>query len=992
MSRLLSCPHGHQWDAGLPVLAADQPSFCPVCGAAGQVLSALNPSPSSGQKVPTVVAAQLPPPVADVKTVAWPRPDTMPQREPPGLPVVAGYEVLAELGHGGMGVVYKARHLRLNRLVALKMVLAGALASPQQRARLYLEAEALADLQHPHIVQVFEVGEHEHCPYLALELVDGGSLEQKLAHQPQPAALAAETVETLARAMHAAHQRGIVHRDLKPGNVLLAADGTLKITDFGLAKRLEAQGQTQTGAILGTPNYMAPEQAVGMSREVGPLADVYALGAILYEMLTGQPPFRASTPLQVVHKVIADEPVALRRLQEKVPRDLETICLKCLHKVPQLRYASAWELAEDLRRFRAGEPIQARPVSRAERASKWVKRRPTLAALVLLCALAALGLVAGGVWHNVRLRAERDRAEANYKRAEKNFERARRAVEAMLTEVAEEQLASEPRMERKRRALLEKALSFYQEFLQERGNDAALLQATALAHKRVGDIARLLRLDAEAETAYGQAIALLTPLTEEFPTRAELRQQLADSHNWRGEVLRLTDRPAEAEQAYDRALRIQRQLVEDFFTEPDYRRDQAQTLYNLGILSWSTNRPEKARKYHAAAIEILEELAAQNPHKPKYRQYLARGYLNQGSVLRLTNRFDKAQASYDRATSLLQQLQQKYPDNPEYQHELGVTQNNLGNLLADDGRYPEAGAAHQNALNLFRKLVDNFPSVPVYRKELANTHNSLGFVRAAIMDRALLAVNAWSLIAQAQGWKTIVAGTAPYQLGVAESVITAIVRIGEHAASEAEQHFIQARKLFGKLASDFADVPDYQIHLARTLGNLAWLRTERKDWTGARPLLEEAVGRLQVALKGNPENREGRQALHDQYHNLAETLVQLPDHAGAAAAAVALPGVLRDQAKDYYNAACFLARCIPLAEKDNRLGGVTQRQAVTDRYAGQAVEMLREAIRRGGKGWQRLSEADEAEIFHPLEGRDDFRRLRAELPTRNPAAIRGTAP
>jgi hypothetical protein len=294
---------------------------------------------------------------------------------------VPGYEILRELGRGGMGVVYQARQTGLGRVVALKMILAGGYAGEAELARFRTEAEAIARLQHPNIVQIHEVGEHAGLPYFALEFCAGGSLEKKLAGTPLPPREAAALVETLARAVHAAHQKGILHRDLSPGNVLLTEEGTPKISDFGLAKKLGEAGQTASGAVLGTPSYMAPEQAGGKSKEVGPEADTYALGAILYECLTGRPPFKAATALDTLLQVAADEPVPPKQLQSKVPRDLETICLKCLRKEPARRYRSAEKLADDLRRFLAGEPIRARPVGGLERAGKWVRRNPALAAL-----------------------------------------------------------------------------------------------------------------------------------------------------------------------------------------------------------------------------------------------------------------------------------------------------------------------------------------------------------------------------------------------------------------------------------------------------------------------------------------------------------------------------------------------------------------------------------------------------------------------------------
>ena len=330
------------------------------------------------------------------------------------LPVVPGYEVLEELGRGGMGVVYRAWQLRPRRVVALKMILAGEHAGPEALARFEVEAEAVARLQHPHIVQVHAVGEHAGRPYVVLEYVDGGSLERRLTGAPQPARWAAELVETLAQAMHYAHGQGIVHRDLKPANVLLTADGTPKVTDFGLAKLLAGAAgvNTQSGAVLGTPSYMAPEQAGGKSKEIGPATDVYALGAILYELLTGRPPFRGETPLDTLHQVQGVDPVPPSRLQPRVPRDLTTICLKCLQKERPKRYPTAEALADDLQRFLDGCPIQARPSPVWERAWKWAQRRPLVASLgtliVLLTLLGILGLSISTVAVTNALRKEQD--------------------------------------------------------------------------------------------------------------------------------------------------------------------------------------------------------------------------------------------------------------------------------------------------------------------------------------------------------------------------------------------------------------------------------------------------------------------------------------------------------------------------------------------------------------------------------------------------------
>jgi tRNA A-37 threonylcarbamoyl transferase component Bud32 len=383
---------------------------------------------------------------------------------------IPGHEILGELGRGGMGVVYKARQTKLNRLVALKMVLAGGHAGAAELLRFQTEAEAIARLQHPNIVQVYEVGEHEGKPFFSLEFCGGGSLEKNLAGTPLPAGEAAALLEVLARAVQAAHDKGVIHRDLKPANVLLADNGTPKITDFGLAKKLDEVGQTTTGAIMGTPSYMAPEQAGGRSLEIGPPADVYALGAILYECLTGRPPFKAATALDTMQQVVSDDPVPPTQLQSQTPRDLETICLKCLGKEPRKRYDSAKELADDLRRFLAGEPIVARPVGRVERGLKWVKRQTalaaTIAATVLITAIsfvvvlllladavrsrddtvAALGERDKALTQVTRALGERDKALAHkdHQLANSNLLLAQAGWNDNLTDVARERLAAVP--------------------------------------------------------------------------------------------------------------------------------------------------------------------------------------------------------------------------------------------------------------------------------------------------------------------------------------------------------------------------------------------------------------------------------------------------------------------------------------------------------------------------------------------------------------------
>jgi tetratricopeptide (TPR) repeat protein/tRNA A-37 threonylcarbamoyl transferase component Bud32 len=446
------------------------------------------------------------------------------------LAAVPGYDILGVLGRGGMGIVYKARQLGLNRIVALKMVLHAQHANADDKRRFRAEAEAVARLHHPNIVQIYEISEHHGLPYFSLEYCAGGSLAEVLGGAALEARRAARLVETIARAVDAAHRAGIIHRDLKPPNVLLAEDGSPKITDFGLAKRIDGSTISTSGAVQGTPSYMAPEQASGLVHAIGPAADVYALGAVLYESLTGRPPFKGSSTLDTLLQVQNEEPVPVRSLQPKVPRDLETICHKCLQKDIRKRYASAAALGDDLKRFLGGEPIHARRVRSWERAAKWVRRRPAPAALIGVLALVGLALPViawqFGEQRAEQRRAEEKRQEQDRLEREKRFEQERAEVQALVArgqtaadgkdwgraqELLKEALArvdADPRLEDLRggaRALLDQvqgrlaARAAHREFLRDR--DDALFHATLASGENVQSNWRTARGKAEAALA-----------------------------------------------------------------------------------------------------------------------------------------------------------------------------------------------------------------------------------------------------------------------------------------------------------------------------------------------------------------------------------------------------------------------------------------------------------------------------------------------------------
>jgi tetratricopeptide (TPR) repeat protein len=830
-------------------------------------------------------------------------------------PVIRGYDVLEVLGHGGMGVVYKAWHQRLKRHVALKMLRAGAHASHEANHRFRFEAEAVAHLQHPNIVQIYEIGDHDGLPFFALEFVAGDSLDVLAGKQPLAPREAARLVETVARAVGHAHRRGIVHRDLKPSNVLLGADGVPKVADFGLAKRLDdAPGQTREGAVVGTPSYMAPEQAQGRVHDVGPATDVYALGTILYELLAGAPPFRGETSLETLMRVIHEEPVAPRRVRPGVPRDLEVITLKCLQKDAAKRYGSAAELADDLRRWLDGEPIKARPAGAWERGVKWARRRPAAAALLAVSAAAAVALVAGAVAYTVRVGAERDRAEAN-------LELAMRAVDDMLTEVGEEQLAYEPRMEEKRRRLLKKAQAMYVEFLQQKYDSPRIRLQTALASRRVADVHRLLGDYREADAAYGDAIRRFDELRKKDANDRTYRRHLAACWNYRGEARRHLGDAAGAAEAYGEARALYERLLADDPEDAEARRELALTLTNRGILLTDNGDPSGAEADFAVAIHLLDGAADRSD-----RQYLARAHLNRGRLQGPPRDLAAAADSYAEAIRLLTGLRREAPEHPDYRHELGTAQNNLGNVQRKQGRLDLAEASHRAAVAEFTALAADFRKVPVYRRELANSFNSLGTVAAVRKD--------WG-----------------------------------GAAAE----WARGLEIAEQLAKEYPDVPDYAADRARLLGNLGLAAIKQEDWPGARDRLAETLALTRPLVGKHHDNREYRELLRDQSRNLAHTCLQLGDHAAAADAARSLADAFPQSGENAYFAACFVARCVPLAEQDVRLPDA-KRADLTGRYTEEALRLLQEAFRRGFRDAAALKQ-EERGIFKPLAGRAEFQAL-----------------
>jgi len=508
-----------------------------------------------------------------------------PRSEVASAPRIPGYEVQSVLGRGGMGIVYLARHRALDRKVALKVLHEGRQNEPEHRARFEREAAAVAKCQHPNLVQIHEIGEYDGQSYLVLEYVQGQTLARSLAGVPQPPREAAALVETLARAIDHAHTRGVIHRDLKPANVLITADGQPKVTDFGLAKIDEGTTRTEVGAIMGTLAYMAPEQALGGTAKVGPRADIHALGAILYESLTGRPPFRAESPELVFHQLIHSDVAAPSRSQSGVPRDLEAICLKCLEKSPARRYASALELAEDLRRFQRGDPIRARRIGALRRFAKWTHRHPLQMTATTMAIAAGLAFVILTYRHSLALEAEVKRTQAQAALARLNYHEARSTIQAMLGRLDDRRHAGSAQLLGLRHDQQQDALSFY---------DRILRQADATDPAVRADTARALNEGARIQDALGR-----TDLAGDYVRRS---LQLAESLG--------TDRP----------------------DDPGDLRLRVDCLAQLAVYLVGSRR-DQAAEFGRQAVELAERLARVSPDDPATLDQLATCHNNYANTL-----------------------------------------------------------------------------------------------------------------------------------------------------------------------------------------------------------------------------------------------------------------------------------------------------------------------------------------------------------------------
>jgi serine/threonine-protein kinase len=940
------------------------------------------------------------------------------------------YDVLEEIGHGGMGVIYKARHRTLNRIVALKMLRAGLWATPADLQRFRTEADAVANLDHPHIVPIYEAGVFQGQPYFTMKLIEGGSLAQVefMGHtsgvggqdsegrgqgaggRGRSGRWAAEIVAIVARAVHYAHQRGILHRDIKPANILLDAEERPHITDFGLAKRMnrvaahgEAStadvlesmegGLTQTGSILGTPSYMAPEQACGQRGLVTTAADVYSLGAVLYHLLAGRPPFRGATPLDTLRQLMEQEAEPLRAGCPDIERDLETICLKCLEKDPRQRYASALALAEDLERFLIGKPVQARPVRVAERLWRWCRRQPALAAAGGLAALALAAMVVGSVVfafnearHAQELRHEKRQTQAALEEAKRQtiaaerqqaladerFHQAHQAVNDFCVRVSTK-LANIPSLQPLRKELLDAALKYYQTFIEQRGQDPKLRVELADTHERVADISSAIGSKTAALQAYQESLDIYQDLIREQPSDVELL--------WKAARVRYNVGTHLA--SVEESLRVHREnqaVIEQALRDhPDHlklQELQAVAYNSLGVVHRKVGHLDESQRCFGLACDLQEHLVAQNPNKANLERNLALFINNLGIYQNDIGHADEALQSFQRALTIRRRLAKANPSHDDYQIDVAASARDIGMIYTNKGQKKEALESFEQARAIREHLKQLHPTTTRYKAELASSYRDIGAVLHDLgrFDESLAAFEKSRVLEEqlVKGNPTV----AQYQFELGQSLYRAAeVYQSKKQRDDAMRAYRKAQRILEKLVETHPDDLDYSHILGRNLDGLGVALRQTGQLEEAAALHKEALARQKAVFEKAPKIKVYRDAVDTHYVHLAEVY----QAAGKAGEAVAVNLERRKLWQGTGRPLVLVAR--DLAHSARAVGNgkaelSAEEKAERRRYEDLVLETLQQAVANGYRAGDSLQNDTD---FEPLRSRADFRDLMQRL-------------
>jgi tetratricopeptide (TPR) repeat protein len=806
-------------------------------------------------------------PVAGVGGATWPTSPNLVDFEPPERPDELGrlgvYRILKEIGRGGMGDVFLAEDPRLGRQVAVK-ILRDAGQRLGRMARFLNECRTLARLEHPNIIRIFDMGEHHGRPWFVMEYIPDGTLADVLNGVPQPPDRAVDLLVEVVEAVESAHQRGVVHRDLKPANVLMAyrpsgtavqqggaaaatrslVGATPKVTDFGLAKPLGDVSETQAGEVLGTPAYMAPEATVGnaLERSACVRLDVYSLGVILYEMLTGRPPFRAASVLETLEQVRDREPVAPRRLVASIPRDLETICLKCLSKDPLRRYSSAQALADDLIRFRERRPILARPVGWFERGWKAVRRHPALAAVVTFAAMLLMG---GGLIHQTRMAQALARAEAGEAMARQEqvtvrtqYHAARTALQQMLDSLDDRALAATPRMREVQKKQWEAALAFYKSLRAIRPDASVdMKEDFAAAAFEAGRVQAFLGQYESAAASFRQALAEFEELARVEPARVRHRARAATSLTNLAMMLAALRQEQASQDLLHRSILLREALVREYPNVAEYQNDLAGSHHLLGTRLHLTGRDPKTA--YETSVGIRERLLRQHPADSAARSGLADTLVNLSLVYQHSQEPSRAVAAATEARRLLTELTQEEPDRLELAYSLGAAISNLAYVWQHQGRNDQQVHVAGEAIGILEKLLAQEPSYDAARQALLNAHG-LRAQGLSALQRYSQAVPDWD--------RAIELARPDQTVRLRLQRIEVLAHVGQHELVQREAAELAPRShAFAYIASHWAHVFTTCV---RTVARDATLNTSEKRLIQGR-LAQQAAAILRDLIHAN---------------------------------------------------------------------------------------------------------------------------------------------
>jgi eukaryotic-like serine/threonine-protein kinase len=916
------------------------------------------------------------------------------------------FRILRLVAKGGLGEVFVARDEELRREVALKAIQEKHADDPVSRSRFRLEAEITGQLEHPGIIPVYGLGSDDQGrPFYAMRFIRGESLKDSIARFHQSESSARDPGErTLAlrellgrfidvcNAMAYSHGRGVLHRDLKPANVMLGPYGETLVVDWGLAKVAGQSGSTEVGTVdgtprpesgndcdatqpgawLGTPAYMSPEQAAGRIDMLGPSSDIYSLGATLYHLLTGRSPFENEDVFATLMKVRQGAFPSPRSINGRIPRALEAICLRAMALEIADRYPSAKALADDVKHWLADEAVSSHREPPIARLARWSRRhRAEVAGLaaILVTAVTALSI------STVLISREAARKEEQRQLAEKNFGLARDAVDRMLTEVAEVDLADVPQMQQVRKRILEKARQFYQQFLKQKGTDASVLREAGRAHLRLGQIGELLGDHVEAERAYRRGLDLLTPLVRDDHDPPEILADLARGRDELGMLLKKANRFKESETLLRSALQLRERLAADHPRDPAHQQGLADSRYHLAALfSRLRGMRDEDEASYREALRVQESLVAGSRDRPEFRGKLARYLNNLALLLASTGRVVEAEEKYRESVSILTPLVSAPLPAPGDRWQLARSYANLAMLLRSSGRPDEAVTACLQARTLQQALRADFPDVLDYQHELASILNNLGLLRkeAGRLDDAL---SAFREAIELQ--YSLVAGSLQrpdYRLSLAVTRLNLASVLESTDVREATRIYRDALSVQEHLTADFPDVAEYQSAQGRTLYSLARLQLG-EGGDGAVVLLDRAIRQHRLALENDPRDRAVREFLRDDFSVLCLALLRSVAHERAAKTAEELPKILPDDLSEYLRAAAFLVESADSASSDPVLTDA-RRKEVAESYAVRAVGLLRQAADR-----RLLADPDALRIkeLAPLRSREDFERLRQSL-------------